>query len=90
MHYFVDWRDRPARTRGQGLIAYALISAFVAFIVIGTLALLAPQIASVLQTITNALRICQIRAAQRRARRGAWMAPLWRSVGAPRERLLPV
>jgi Flp pilus assembly pilin Flp len=48
MYGHVYWRGR---SRGQGLIEYALIIAFVAFMVIGTLVLLAPQIAADSQNI---------------------------------------
>jgi pilus assembly protein Flp/PilA len=44
-----------ARSRGQGLVEYALIIALVAIVVIGTLILLGPQIASIFQSISNSL-----------------------------------
>ena len=44
-----------ARERGQGLVEYALIIALVAVVVIGTLILLGPQIASIFQNISNNL-----------------------------------
>lgn len=44
-----------SRTRGQGLVEYALIIALVAIVVIGTLILLGPQIASIFQNISNNL-----------------------------------
>jgi pilus assembly protein Flp/PilA len=44
-----------ARSRGQGLIEYALIIALVAIVVIGTLILLGPQIGSIFQNINNSL-----------------------------------
>ncbi|HEV2462034.1 MAG TPA: Flp family type IVb pilin [Ktedonobacterales bacterium] len=44
-----------ARSRGQGLIEYALIIALVAIVVIGTLILLGPQIGSIFQSINNSL-----------------------------------
>jgi pilus assembly protein Flp/PilA len=44
-----------ARSRGQGLIEYALIIALVAIVVIGTLILLGPQIGSIFQNINNNL-----------------------------------
>jgi pilus assembly protein Flp/PilA len=40
---------------GQGLVEYALIIALVAIVVIGTLILLGPQIASIFQNISNNL-----------------------------------
>ena len=43
------------RDRGQGLVEYALIIALVAIVVIGTLILLGPQIASIFQNISNNL-----------------------------------
>lgn len=43
------------RSRGQGLVEYALIIALVAIVVIGTLILLGPQIASIFQNISNNL-----------------------------------
>ena len=42
-------------TRGQGLVEYALIIALVAVVVIGTLILLGPQIASIFKNISNNL-----------------------------------
>ena len=42
-----------ARSRGQGLVEYALIIALVAIVVIATLILLGPQIASIFQSISN-------------------------------------
>jgi pilus assembly protein Flp/PilA len=44
-----------ARSRGQGLIEYALIIALVAIVVIGSLILLGPQIGSIFQNINNNL-----------------------------------
>ena len=41
--------------RGQGLVEYALIIALVAIVVIGTLILLGPQIASIFDTISKNL-----------------------------------
>lgn len=41
--------------KGQGLVEYALIIALVAIVVIGTLILLGPQIASIFQNISNNL-----------------------------------
>ena len=43
------------RERGQGLVEYALIIALVAIVVIATLILLGPQIASIFQNISNNL-----------------------------------
>jgi pilus assembly protein Flp/PilA len=43
------------RSRGQGLVEYALIIALVAVVVIGTLILLGPQIASIFKNISNNL-----------------------------------
>ena len=43
------------RERGQGLVEYALIIALVAVVVIATLILLGPQIASIFQNISNNL-----------------------------------
>ena len=43
------------RSRGQGLVEYALIIALVAIVVIGTLILLGPQIATIFQNISNNL-----------------------------------
>jgi pilus assembly protein Flp/PilA len=49
--------DRIMRrgSAGQGLVEYALIIALVAVVVIGTLILLGPQIASIFQNISNNL-----------------------------------
>lgn len=44
-----------SRARGQGLVEYALIIALVAIVVIGTLILLGPQIASIFKNISNNL-----------------------------------
>jgi pilus assembly protein Flp/PilA len=44
-----------ARERGQGLVEYALIIALVAVVVIATLILLGPQIASIFRNISNNL-----------------------------------
>jgi pilus assembly protein Flp/PilA len=44
-----------ARSRAQGLVEYALIIALVAIVVIGTLILLGPQIATIFQNISNNL-----------------------------------
>ena len=44
-----------SRARGQGLVEYALIIALVAIVVIATLILLGPQIASIFQSISNSL-----------------------------------
>ncbi len=44
-----------SRDRGQGLVEYALIIALVAIVVIGTLILLGPQIASIFKNISNNL-----------------------------------
>jgi pilus assembly protein Flp/PilA len=43
------------RTRGQGMLEYALIIALVAVVVIAALVLLGPQIANILQDVTNNL-----------------------------------
>ena len=43
------------REHGQGLVEYALIIALVAIVVIATLILLGPQIASIFQNISNNL-----------------------------------
>ena len=43
------------RDRGQGLVEYALIIALVAVVVIGTLILLGPQIATIFKNISNNL-----------------------------------
>ncbi len=43
------------RDRGQGLVEYALIIALVAIVVIGTLILLGPQIASIFKNVSNNL-----------------------------------
>ena len=55
MYWFSHWHSGHGHSRGQGLIDYALIIAFVAFIVIGALVLLAPHIAAVFQTIKTGL-----------------------------------
>ncbi len=44
-----------ARSNGQGLVEYALIIALVAIVVIATLVLLGPQIASIFKNISNNL-----------------------------------
>ena len=44
-----------SRDRGQGLVEYALIIALVAIVVIGTLILLGPQIASIFKNVSNNL-----------------------------------
>lgn len=41
--------------RGQGLVEYALIIALVAVVVIGTLVLLGPQIASIFHNLNGSL-----------------------------------
>jgi pilus assembly protein Flp/PilA len=41
--------------RGQGLVEYALIIALVAVVVIGTLVLLGPQIASIFHNLNSSL-----------------------------------
>ena len=41
------------REKGQGLVEYALIIALVAIVVIATLILLGPQIASIFKNISN-------------------------------------
>jgi pilus assembly protein Flp/PilA len=41
--------------KGQGLVEYALIVALVAVVVIGTLILLGPQIASMFQIVDHSL-----------------------------------
>jgi pilus assembly protein Flp/PilA len=46
---------RIHRQDGQGLVEYALIIALVAVVVIATLILLGPQIASIFQNISNNL-----------------------------------
>lgn len=51
----LDRRFRRTRSRGQGLVEYALIIALVAVVVIGTLILLGPQIASIFSNINNNL-----------------------------------
>ncbi len=51
----VDMRSLVKRTRGQGLVEYALIIALVAVVVIGALILLGPQIAAIFDTISSAL-----------------------------------
>jgi pilus assembly protein Flp/PilA len=43
------------RSRGQGLVEYALIIALVAVVVIGALIVLGPQIAAIFNTISKAL-----------------------------------
>jgi len=43
------------REEGQGLVEYALIIALVAIVVIGTLILLGPQIATIFKNISNNL-----------------------------------
>ena len=43
------------REKGQGLVEYALIIALVALVVIGTLLLLGPQIATIFRNIGNDL-----------------------------------
>jgi pilus assembly protein Flp/PilA len=43
------------REEGQGLVEYALIIALVAIVVIGTLILLGPQIATIFKNISNSL-----------------------------------
>jgi pilus assembly protein Flp/PilA len=48
-------RSLVKRTRGQGLVEYALIIALVAVVVIGALILLGPQIAAIFDTISSAL-----------------------------------
>jgi len=55
MYWFWHWLGWHGHSRGQGLIEYALIIALVAFIVIGTLMLLGPQIAAVFPRIQNGL-----------------------------------
>jgi pilus assembly protein Flp/PilA len=44
-----------SRRSGQGLVEYALILALVAIVVIATLVLLGPQIATIFQNISNNL-----------------------------------
>lgn len=44
-----------ARSRGQGLVEYALIILFVAIVVVAAIALLGPQIASIFKNINNGL-----------------------------------
>ena len=51
----VPMRQLVRRTRGQGLVEYALIIALVAVVVIGALILLGPQIAAIFDTISSAL-----------------------------------
>ena len=46
---------RRASTAGQGLVEYALIIALVAVVVIATLILLGPQVASIFKRISNSL-----------------------------------
>ena len=48
-------RNLARRTRGQGLVEYALIIALVAIVVIGALLLLGPQIAAIFDTISSQL-----------------------------------
>jgi pilus assembly protein Flp/PilA len=43
------------RTRGQGIIEYALIIALVVVVVLATLVLFGPQISSAFRTISNNL-----------------------------------
>ena len=43
------------RTRGQGMLEYALIIALVAVVVIAALVLLGPQIANLFNNVTNAV-----------------------------------
>jgi pilus assembly protein Flp/PilA len=43
------------RTRGQGMLEYALIIALVAVVVIAALVLLGPQIASLFNQVNNGL-----------------------------------
>lgn len=43
------------RARGQGLIEYALIFAVLVLVVVGTLILFGPQIASIYKNIENAI-----------------------------------
>jgi hypothetical protein len=54
LYWFFHWHGY-GRSRRQGLIEYALSIALVAFMVIGTLALLDPQIAALFPRIQNAL-----------------------------------
>ncbi|HKV85159.1 MAG TPA: hypothetical protein VJN88_11415 [Ktedonobacterales bacterium] len=44
-----------ARSRGQGLVEYALIILFVAIVVVAAVALLGPQIASIFKNVNNGL-----------------------------------
>jgi pilus assembly protein Flp/PilA len=48
-------RSKALRTRGQGLVEYALIIALVAVVVIGALILLGPAIANIFDSINSAL-----------------------------------
>ena len=43
------------RTRGQGMVEYALIFALIVLVVVGTLILFGPQISSVYKDIENAI-----------------------------------
>ena len=52
LYWFWYWRGR---SREQGLIEYALISALVAFLVLSTLVLLGPQIAALFPQVQNGL-----------------------------------
>lgn len=53
MVYFLTWLR--SREEGQGLVEYALILVLVAVVAIATLALLGPQIQTVLNTILTNL-----------------------------------
>lgn len=44
-----------ARSRGQGLVEYALIILFVAIVVVAAVVLLGPQIASIFKNVNNGL-----------------------------------
>jgi hypothetical protein len=55
MDWFYFGHGGQGRSRRQGLIEYALIIALVAFIVIGTLVLLGPQVAAVFPRIHTGL-----------------------------------
>jgi pilus assembly protein Flp/PilA len=46
---------RSREDRGQGMVEYALILALVSIVAIAVLLLLGPQIAAILQQVTNAL-----------------------------------
>jgi pilus assembly protein Flp/PilA len=46
---------RSREERGQGMVEYALILALVSIVAIAVLLLLGPQIAAILQQVTNAL-----------------------------------